>query len=117
GNFSSSPITASWRCLKPCPASGPTATTRTRRCCWRGAPEMELTHGQLRDFIRSIHERPNGTGALLNLVRASEVRAAAELTCLADVILDDELRLHLTPPPPHPPRPPPPLLPRIADIR
>jgi rubrerythrin len=57
---------------------------------------MELTHGQLRDFIRSIHDRPNGTGALLNLVRASEVRAAAELSCLADVILDDELRLDVT---------------------
>jgi hypothetical protein len=57
---------------------------------------MQLTHGQLRDFIRSIHARPNGTGALLNLVRASEVRAAAELTCLADVIDDDELRLDVT---------------------
>ena len=57
---------------------------------------MEFTHGQLRDFIRSIHDRPNGTGALLNLVRASEVRAAAELSCLADVILDDQLRLDVT---------------------
>jgi len=57
---------------------------------------MQLTHGQLRDFIRSIHVRPNGTGALLNLVRASEVRAAAELTCLADVIDDDQLRLDLS---------------------
>ena len=57
---------------------------------------MQLTHGQLTDFIRSIHARPNGTGALLNLVRASEVRAAAELTCLADVIDDDQLRLDLS---------------------
>ena len=57
---------------------------------------MEFTHGQLRNFIRSIHDRPNGTGALLNLVRASEVRAAAELSCLADVILDDQLRLDVT---------------------
>ena len=57
---------------------------------------MQLTQGQLRDFIRSIHDRRNGTGALLNLVRASEVRAAAELSCLADVIVDDELRLDVT---------------------
>src|SRR5262249_54951851 len=57
---------------------------------------MELTHGQLRDFIRSIHARPTGPGAPLNPARASEVRAAAELSCLADVTLDDELRLDVT---------------------
>lgn len=57
---------------------------------------MEITRGQLTDFIRSIHDRPNGTGALLNLVRASEVRAAADLSCLADVIADDALRLDVT---------------------
>jgi len=57
---------------------------------------MQLTPGQLRDYIRSIHARPNGTGALLNLVRASEVRAAADLSCLADVIDDEQLRLDVT---------------------
>ncbi len=57
---------------------------------------MQITASQLRDFIRSIHARPNGTGALLNLVRASEVRGAADLTCLADVIADEELRMDVT---------------------
>jgi len=57
---------------------------------------MQMTRGELRDFIRSIHARPNGTGALLNLIRASEVRGAADLTCLADVTADDELRLDVT---------------------
>lgn len=57
---------------------------------------MELTREQLTDFLRSIHARPNGTGALLNLIRASEVRAAASLSCLADVITDEELRLDVT---------------------
>jgi hypothetical protein len=57
---------------------------------------MDITPGQLKDFIRSIHDRPNGTGALLNLIRASEVRGAADLTCLADVISDEVLRLDVT---------------------
>jgi len=57
---------------------------------------MELTREQLTDLLRSIHARPNGTGALLNLIRASEVRAAGSLSCLADVITDDLLRLDVT---------------------
>jgi uncharacterized ferritin-like protein (DUF455 family) len=57
---------------------------------------MEITREQLVDFLRSIHARPNGTGALLNLIRASEVRAAAGLSCLADVISDDQLRLDVS---------------------
>src|SRR5207244_1434667 len=72
------------------------ATTITSRCCSRGVPDMEIAPGQLKDFIRSIHDRPNGTGAVLNLIRASEVRGAADLACLADVIGDDSLRLDVT---------------------
>src|SRR4029077_10623347 len=85
-----------WPCPTSFPGSAPTATIRTNRCRSRGAPDMQITAGQLRDFIRSIHARPNGTGALLNLVRASEVRGAADLTCLADVIADEELRMDVT---------------------
>jgi hypothetical protein len=54
------------------------------------------TNRQMVDFIRSIHARPNGTGAMLNLIRASEVRAAVELSALTDVIADEELRLDVT---------------------
>jgi len=57
---------------------------------------MYATNREMVDFIRSIHARPNGTGAMLNLIRASEVRAAVELSALTDVIADDELRLDLT---------------------
>ena len=57
---------------------------------------MNLEYGQMLDFIRSIHARTNGTGALLNLIRASEVRAAADLSALTDVISDDRLRLDIT---------------------
>jgi 1,2-phenylacetyl-CoA epoxidase catalytic subunit len=56
---------------------------------------MNATIAQMTDFIRSIHGRPNGTGALLNLIRASEVRAAADLSALSDIISDDQLKLDL----------------------
>ena len=57
---------------------------------------MQPTGTEFVHFIRSIYARPNGTGAILNLIRASEVRAAADLSCLADVIADDALRLDIT---------------------
>jgi rubrerythrin len=57
---------------------------------------MEITQSQLLEFIRAIHARPNGTGALLNLVRASEVRGAADLSALTEVIDDDALRRDVT---------------------
>jgi len=54
------------------------------------------TNRQLVDFMRSIYARPNGTGAILNQIRASEVRAAVELSALTDVIADEQLRLDVT---------------------
>ncbi len=54
---------------------------------------MDVMTAQMTEFIKSIHARPNGTGALLNLIRASELRAAADLSTLSDVISDDELKL------------------------
>ena len=56
---------------------------------------QQPTKQQIVEFIRSIHARPNGTGAILNLIRASEVRAAVELSALTDVVADDQLRLDL----------------------
>jgi rubrerythrin len=57
---------------------------------------MKMTRSELLEFIRSIHGRPRGTGALLNLIRASEVRAAADLSCLTEIISDERLRLDVT---------------------
>ena len=56
---------------------------------------MELTHAQLVDFLRSIHVRPGGTGAILNLIRVSEVRGATDVSALSDVVSDPKIKLDL----------------------
>src|SRR5205814_2087971 len=39
-------------------------------------------HHELIEFLRALHARPGGTGAILNLVWASKVRGAADLSAL-----------------------------------
>ena len=56
---------------------------------------MEMTHGELVDFLRSIHARPGGTGAILNLIRVSEVRGATDIAALTDVVSDARIKLDL----------------------
>ena len=56
---------------------------------------MQLTHDQLVDFLRSIHARPGGTGAILNLIRVSEVRGATDIAALTDVVSDARIKLDL----------------------
>jgi hypothetical protein len=56
---------------------------------------MQVTHEQLVDFLRSIHSRPGGTGAMLNLIRVSEVRGATDVTALSDVVSDPQIKLDL----------------------
>jgi hypothetical protein len=55
----------------------------------------EVTHEQLVEFLRSIHARRAGTGAILNLIRGAKVRGAADLDILSDVVADSSLRLEL----------------------
>jgi hypothetical protein len=47
------------------------------------------------EFLRAIHARPAGTGAILNLFRGSKVRGAADLNVLTDVVGDPARRLEL----------------------
>lgn len=54
-----------------------------------------MTHAELVAFLRGIHARPGGTGALLNLIRGAKVRGAADLGILTDVVADAGLRLEL----------------------
>jgi hypothetical protein len=54
-----------------------------------------MTHAELVDFLRGIHARPGGTGAILNLIRGAKVRGAADLNILTDVVADASLRLEL----------------------
>jgi len=54
-----------------------------------------VTHAQLVEFLRAIHARPAGTGAILNLIRGAKVRGAADLDMLTDIVADSSLRLEL----------------------
>jgi len=56
---------------------------------------MQVTHEQLIDFLRAIHARPGGTGAMLNLIRVSEVRGATDVTALSDIVSDTRIKLDL----------------------
>src|SRR5439155_708377 len=47
---------------------------------------MQATHEQMVDFLRMVHARAGGTGAILNLIRASEVRGGADLLTLTDLV-------------------------------
>ena len=56
---------------------------------------MDATYAQLLDLMGAIHAHPGGTGAMLNLIRASEVRAAGDLNPLSDLVTDPKLKLDL----------------------
>jgi hypothetical protein len=56
---------------------------------------MQLSHDQLVEVLRGIHARSGGTGAILNLVRCSEVRGAADLSVLSDLVHDPQRKLQL----------------------
>jgi hypothetical protein len=56
---------------------------------------MQLTHEQLVEFLRSLHARPGGTGAVLNLIRVSEVRGATDIAALSDLVSDSRIKLDL----------------------
>jgi hypothetical protein len=55
----------------------------------------DVTHAQLVDFLRAIHARPGGTGAILNLARGAKARGATDLSVLTDVVADSSLRLEI----------------------
>jgi hypothetical protein len=55
----------------------------------------DVTHAQLVEFLRAIHARPRGTGAILNLARGAKARGASDLGVLSDVAADSSLRLEL----------------------
>ena len=56
---------------------------------------MHATHEQMVDFLRTVHARAGGTGAILNLIRASEVRGGADLLTLTDIVSDPQLKMDL----------------------
>ena len=52
-----------------------------------------MTHEQLVDFLRGLHARAGGTAAVLNLLRAGEVRGGAEVLVLSELVTDPQMRL------------------------
>ena len=56
---------------------------------------MEASHEAMVAFMRSVHARPGGTGAVLNLVRGSKVRGAADIAALTDLVSDAPSKLVL----------------------
>jgi len=56
---------------------------------------MEATHEQMVHFLRMVHARAGGTGAILNLIRASEVRGGADIIALTDLVSDPQLKMDL----------------------
>lgn len=47
-------------------------------------------------FFESVHRRPGGTGAILNVIRAAKVRAAADATLLSDLVDGTQVRIELS---------------------
>jgi len=58
-------------------------------------PAMPVGYPRLVDFLRSVHSRPGGTGAILNVIRGCKVRGAADMTALTDLVSDLRLKLDL----------------------
>ena len=54
---------------------------------------MQVTHEQLIDFLRGLHARVGGTAAVLNLLRAGEVRGGSEVLLLSELVTDPQLRV------------------------
>ena len=56
---------------------------------------MQVPHEQMVTMLRAFHARPGGTGALLNLIRTFEVRAAADIATLSELVSYPQLKLDL----------------------
>ncbi len=54
---------------------------------------MHVTHEQLVDFLRGLHARVGGTSAVLNLLRAGEVRGGSEVLVLSELVTDPQMRV------------------------
>jgi bacterioferritin (cytochrome b1) len=56
---------------------------------------MKVTHEQLVDMLRGIHSRAGGTAAVLNLLRAGEVRGGSDVLLLSEMVVDPRMRVDL----------------------
>lgn len=56
---------------------------------------MRVPRHEIAAFLESVHARPGGTGAILNLIRGAKARTAADVSLLADLVADPQLKLEL----------------------
>jgi len=56
---------------------------------------MESSQQHMVAFLRMVHARAGGTGAILNLIRASEVRGGADIIALTDLVSHPQLKMDL----------------------
>jgi len=56
---------------------------------------MQVTHEQLVEALREIHARRGGTPALLNLLRAGEVRGGSDVLLMSELVSDHQLKRDL----------------------
>jgi len=56
---------------------------------------MALDYAQMVDFLRVVHSRPGGTGAVLNLIHGAKLRCATDLSALTDLVGDPRRKLEL----------------------
>ncbi len=67
------------------------------RCDPTAAPNSmhPLARARLVDYLRPVHARPGGTGAILNLILAAKVRGAADLSALSCLVSDPMVAVEL----------------------
>src|SRR5437879_6262164 len=75
---------------RPRPPGGLPATAAQEECL-----KMESSQQHMVAFLRMVHARAGGTGAILNLIRASEVRGGADIIALTDLVSDPQLKMDL----------------------
>jgi bacterioferritin (cytochrome b1) len=56
---------------------------------------MDVARAEIIDYLRSVHSRPGGTAAVLNVFRAGKVRAGADIMVLTELVQDPALRRDL----------------------
>jgi hypothetical protein len=56
---------------------------------------MRPSHEEMVEFLRALHGRPGGTGAILNLVWASKLRGSIHVAALTDLVLDQGRKMEL----------------------
>ena len=56
---------------------------------------MPVEYARMVEFLRDVHSRPGGTGAVLNLIHGSKLRWSSDLSALTALVSDPRRKLDL----------------------